>query len=118
MTTEELAAIKARCDAANVWTADQCDVPEPDEDGYQTCPSECTSLGDTLIQFCGSYEGGGHDWKFIAHARQDVPALLAEIERLRALLKEARVKLHHMTIDSTTMPEAELLARIDAELEE
>ncbi|MBG0819589.1 hypothetical protein HS048_02295 [Planomonospora sp. ID91781] len=49
----------------------------------------------TLVQFPEPYVTGPDDrWDanavFIAHARSDVPRLLAEVRRLRALLDEAR----------------------------
>jgi len=47
--------------------------------------------------------GGGlqdrADAAFIAHAREDVPALLAEIERLRSLVANARLQARNEVAD-------------------
>jgi hypothetical protein len=44
-----------------------------------------------------------YDAEFIAHAREDIPALIAEVERLRAALKEA-----------PHAPDVEALAQLEA----
>ena len=74
--TLDLEAIKARAEAA---------TPGP-----WSCGSE--QLDDTRIQSADGemtiYDEGGHTWKdadFIAHAITDVPALVAEVERLSAI---------------------------------
>lgn len=50
--------------------------------------------GEDLYIRCEAYRGGGGnfcaDQDFIAHARQDVSRLIAEVERLRALVRRAR----------------------------
>ena len=80
MTQERLDAIQAREAKATAgpWAIDG--------------PAQC-GPGDTLTVY--PVEDGGalayvqpswEDAEFIAHARQDVPALLAEVERLRARL--------------------------------
>lgn len=79
MTQERLDAIQAREAKATAgpWAIDG--------------PAQC-GPSDTLVVY--PVEDGGtlayvqpswDDAEFIAHARQDVPALLAEVERLRAL---------------------------------
>jgi hypothetical protein len=83
MTKKMLAAIEARQKGATQWTPKDCALPEPDEDGYQPEPSECAALGQTNIQFCGGYEGGGKDWLFLAHVHDDIKALIAEVKHLR-----------------------------------
>jgi hypothetical protein len=92
MTTEELAAIKARVTAAS-------DGP------WRQCPcGKCglvwqVSYADTPIATSDAHEpeGGGEPWPleairangaFIAAARTDVPALLAEVERLQRALAQ------------------------------
>lgn len=73
MTELDLDAIKARADAASAgpWTAER--------DGLVWAPR----LGDPVS---GSTEM--EDAEFIAAARADVPALVAEVERLQRLLGE------------------------------
>lgn len=67
MTHDELQAIKARAEAATPgpWTFD----------------IEDWKVVNAESQHASSEE----DWQFIAHARTDVPALVAEVERLREL---------------------------------
>ena len=88
MTREQLDAIRARVDAATPgpWYADSCldvyteQVREIDPD-----------IGIELYKTVYSHHTAGpegtqpwHDTHFMAHAREDVPALLAEVERLTA----------------------------------
>lgn len=87
MTDEQLAAIRARCEAA---------TPGPWEPGRQSPYTlrfpihqsvearKVNPLGWQRACICREARMG--DTAFIAHARQDVPALLAEVERLRGLL--------------------------------
>lgn len=83
LTDRDIRAIRARCDAATKapW---ESFVEGRDHNG-----------GDSFIRTGGLddsspdlYVAGGttQDQDFIAHARQDVPRLLAEVERLRAAL--------------------------------
>lgn len=79
MTDEQLAAIRARCEAATEgpWTVRQYGSP--------------TLGGGEFISgygVVGPFQRGEQfdsraDAAFIAHARTDIPALLAEVERLR-----------------------------------
>lgn len=48
-------------------------------------------IGKDLYLTGGTIE----DQDFIAHARQDIPLLLDEIDRLRKLLKENTTKVYH-----------------------
>lgn len=48
-----------------------------------------------IITDCGHYPPYGPDKDFLAHVRDDVPALIAEVRRLRELSKPARTKLLH-----------------------
>lgn len=50
-----------------------------------TSGSSFIRTGGDDIELSGATDA---DQDFIAHARQDIPRLLAEVERLRALLKE------------------------------
>jgi len=76
MADAELEAIKARVEAA---TPGPWDASAPDEDGESIvgAPGEWWDWDHTT---CEHYD----DAVFIAHARTDVPALVAEVERLRA----------------------------------
>ncbi|HKD42764.1 MAG TPA: hypothetical protein VKB87_20920, partial [Myxococcaceae bacterium] len=79
MTEEELKAIKARCEAAS---------PGPWKSYIEG--RDHTSGSDFIMTGEGARRGNDieltgatkADQDFIAHARQDVPKLLAEIERL------------------------------------
>lgn len=88
MTKEQIDAIRARIDAATPgpWLVDSCldvyteQVREIDHD-----------IGIELYKTVYSHHTAGpegtqpwHDTHFMAHAREDVPALLAEVERLTA----------------------------------
>jgi len=101
--TLDLEAIKARAEAA---------TPGP-----WSCGSE--QLDDTRIQSADGemtiYDEGGHTWKdadFIAHAITDVPALVAEVERLRWMETELTqaVRLADQEADGI---QAELQAEVE-----
>ena len=77
-----LASIKARCDAARPgpWTAF---VEGRDFLGGSTM-IRIGEGDDEDLHLLGYDEPvPTEDWDFIAHARQDIPALIAEIERLK-----------------------------------
>jgi len=82
MTDEQLAAIRARCEAATPgpWNWGRDDVPNRPDIYHLTATwiTECENYPDVTVAV--------PDLDFIARARQDVPALLAEVERLRGLL--------------------------------
>jgi hypothetical protein len=77
---EELAAIKKRVEAATPgpWaaTGEYFCLAAPDATHVVCFGHDYDDYGDVK----------GPDAEFIAHARTDVPALLAEVERLRAEL--------------------------------
>ena len=87
MNDAERQAIRERCEAAAAgpWTV-----------SYGKC-YELPHVESTEGTVCFptiSDDGEGGEWcnshaEFIAHARTDVPALLAEVERLRAELQKA-----------------------------
>ncbi|MBR0831797.1 hypothetical protein JQ612_01230 [Bradyrhizobium manausense] len=77
LTTDEIETIRARCEQATAgpWRSfiekrDKISGP----DFIQTGGEDIYLTGATIAD---------HD--FIAHARQDIPRLIAEIERLRAV---------------------------------
>jgi hypothetical protein len=89
LNAEEIEAIRKRAEAATAgpWYNTRWDVAtEPDcTTGYPSSPES----------ICGTFDGeyienpnGINDAEFIAHAREDVPKLLVEIERLRETLNE------------------------------
>lgn len=73
LTAEQLAEIKARAEAA---------TPGP----WKRFHMDRFSINNEPLEkhICGVSQESEHDAAFIAHAREDVPALLAEVERLRA----------------------------------
>ena len=83
MNDEELAAIRQRCEAATPgpWTSY---VEGRDHDSG----SDFIMVGSENTRGTDIYLAGTTtaDQDFVAHARQDVPRLLDEIERLRAQL--------------------------------
>lgn len=85
MTPEELEAIKARAEAATPgpWFYDpDNDVRTEAGSIYETHGAFGRYKTDCLTSGNGSYFNHS-DGEFIAHARQDVPALVAEVEKLR-----------------------------------
>lgn len=85
MTEEQLTAIEARATAATVgpWaTHDQ------GRDDYSICQDHGNSTCQPLFERIGPVDNG-IDGTFIAAARADVPALVAEVRRLRTLVERA-----------------------------
>lgn len=94
----DLEAIKARCEAATPgpwewmsppWTTDPRvlvrRIGDNVEASFQVIDAD-PSGGEYSL----AIDPGGPDAAFIAHARTDVPALVAEVEQLRKALDEAR----------------------------
>ena len=82
LTQSELRSIEQRCEAATAgpWT--------PFVEGRDhTSGSSFVRTTDDDIEMSGATTA---DFDFIAHARQDVPRLLAEVQRLRAVLDASR----------------------------
>lgn len=86
MTDEELSAIKARAVAATLggrgggWTY-LADLDEDDiKEGYGIVGPQYP--GSTIDILC-TVTSRVADVEFIAHARNDIPALIVEVERLR-----------------------------------
>jgi hypothetical protein len=82
MTAERLAEIKRRCEAATQgsWT-------KKDNNAYQASCLIFASDGNQIAQVANWQNAGFNidadkNAEFIAHARQDIPDLLDEIERL------------------------------------
>jgi hypothetical protein len=87
MTLAELDAIRARCDAISPapWQTVRNNFIKadwiPEDSRIVWCPG-----ADVAYVAPVGPDDGNADAAFIAHARQDVPRLLAEVERLRARL--------------------------------
>jgi hypothetical protein len=85
VTNEELTAIEARANAATLgpWaTHDQ------GREDYSICRDNGNNTCCPLFERIGR-DDDGIDGAFIAAARVDVPALIAEVRRLRALVESA-----------------------------
>jgi len=81
----DLDAIEARANAATEWTPDDCEVRTDGCDGYEYACQGAT-LGQTLVQLADTYDGSDRDWVFLAHARTDVPALVAAVRERDAII--------------------------------
>ena len=84
-TTQQLDDIEQRANAATPgpWCTDSWEI-------YQGAEFEAGAewIGETCRS--GEMDDGRADAEFVAHARTDVPALLAEVRRLRAVLDRTR----------------------------
>lgn len=95
MTPEQLAAIKARADKATAgpWEVNDNRVARP----YPFF-TFCVALTDDngvryYVRSTPEVGSAEDDFAFIAHARTDVPALVAEVERLRKVEAAAKAFL-------------------------
>jgi hypothetical protein len=81
ITSQELEEIEHRCDAATrgPWVSWI-------EGGDHSSGDSVITTGNEDIYLTGATEA---DQDFIAHARQDIPKLLEEVKRLKALLNNA-----------------------------
>jgi hypothetical protein len=82
MTDEELEAIQKRADAATPgpWSAFTDPARRADQSLIVAPPPE---YGLIHVQTHKDFASLNHDATFIAHAREDIPKLLAEVRRLR-----------------------------------
>lgn len=88
ITDEELAAMQARVEATTPgpWRSSFEGRDHFSGDSVIVTREQEIEIYISADDYAG---GGGHfcaDLDFIAHARQDVPRLIAEVQRLRALL--------------------------------
>ena len=113
MTRPDLAAIRARCDAATrgPWSVSTLTYPngttvvesiigvsEPQWCDYGEGEGEWYTDRLTLVETdAGVYGPTMPDAQFIAHARTDIPALLAHIEELAERALTAEERLEQMT---------------------
>jgi hypothetical protein len=84
MTDEELTAIRKRCDSATrgPWRSYVEGRDHSSGSDFIMTGGDGAARGED-IELSGATKA---EQDFIAHAREDIPRLLAEIERLRALL--------------------------------
>ena len=94
MADLDLAAIRARAEAATEGPWEN-DYPEVGQHWSRPEPwAKVVSTDVACMAYCygGSAQGieNEADAEFIAHAREDIPALLAEIDRLNATIQRVR----------------------------
>ncbi len=83
MTHEELAAIEARCNRATPGPWRSMIEGRDHMSGSSFIMTGAPSARGEDIELTGATND---DQDFIAHAREDVPRLIAEVRRLRSLL--------------------------------
>lgn len=83
MNEEELTAIEGRCNAATTgpWVA--CMEGRDHESGSDFIMRGTADMRSDDLELSNASQA---DFDFIAHARQDIPRLVAEVRRLRAKL--------------------------------
>jgi hypothetical protein len=88
MTKEELQAIKDRCEKATPgsWVSIADIRPGVTVDNPQNTDIKRGYVGYGHLLTINKYVGNMNDAEFIANARQDIPALLEEIERLLSII--------------------------------
>lgn len=112
MTSEELQTIKERAEKATAgpWTMDRTreQIKGP---RYTICNIAFDVDGRFEPETYAAYKAIGgvadedtnpfqdEDAAFIAHARSDIPALIAEVERLQALYNELRISVEQSYMD-------------------
>lgn len=93
ITDERIAEIKARAEAATAgpWRVENDgDVMDVDFGPIVEWPWRILAPDETtLLEFTSDPRVSDEDAAFIAAARRDIPLLLAEIERLKAMLATA-----------------------------
>lgn len=87
LTPEALAEIRKRAEAATPgpWEPRDPDWWQLEDPDYADKTDGIQAAGRSIMGTCDGCPAGKYDDAvFIAHARTDIPALLAEVERLRA----------------------------------
>ena len=89
LTEQELADIRARCEAATggPWRFVEEGRDNTSGDSFIMTGPPRGRNGDLYLT-TDKRDGSHADYEFIAHARQDIPRLLDEVERLRKLVAE------------------------------
>ena len=107
MTDLDLAAIRARAEAATKGPWEVCAFDSGHSKFEMSVSVITESAGDRICDMDGlgrtwneidARDDGMADAEFIAHAREDIPALLAELDRLNATI--GRVRDIHAPIDA------------------
>ena len=90
LTEQELADIRARCEAATggPWRFVEEGRDNTSGDSFIMTGPPRGRNGDLYLT-TDKRDGSHADYEFIAHARQDIPRLLDEVERLRRLVAES-----------------------------
>jgi hypothetical protein len=83
---ERLTFYEEMAEQATPWLPQDCQY-HVEADGWVRV-QECATLGETLIMLSHDYENDGADWRLVAHARTAIPALCAEVRRLRERIEE------------------------------
>jgi len=85
--------IKKRCEAATPgpWASDE--DPMNDVSVWAGEKVIICNVGPSFVPVCPTQLSEMANAEFIAHAREDIPALLAEIARLRDALRDAKSAL-------------------------
>ncbi len=99
MTEEQLAAIQARCDAATPppWYVHEADGEDAETgEPWAQLDGIEDRHGDRLADEHLDWESD-EDFVFVTHARTDVPDLLAEIRRLREVVRLTEDALAELT---------------------
>jgi len=94
MKPEELQAIKARAEKATPGPWEQLSGEWYGEPRNLVQCDECTITEHVYKK---------SDADFIAHSREDIPALIAEVERLQAENKELRQVIGEFMVNPTTV---------------
>lgn len=99
--TLNLEAIKARCEKATAGPWYGYEERESSAEGH------AVSTGPSNLFTIGISNQDANDADFIAHARTDLPALVAEVERLRKVESAARDMLNFGAHDGPCSHEEE-----------
>jgi hypothetical protein len=114
LTPEALDTIEARTNAATEGPWDSAHHYRPSE-GQTYEDADWSTVGAEGKRIVATKEGWGtpHDVEFIAHAREDIPALVAELRRLRTENEEQRATI--TSIDQLAGEGAERILALAAE---
>ena len=96
MTSLDLAAIRQRVEKATEGPWNTGFDYEKNDPTVLTPGHLEHTIDYTLTE--GGLEHGKADAEFIAHAREDIPALLAEIDRLNATIQRVRELSHEWSV--------------------
>ena len=108
MTEKELQKIKERCEKATPGPWKALNIPYNGYDDPEIVTKDGTYICQTTYDMQSQSEKHNvdEDMEFIAHAREDIPKLIAEVEKLKKKVKQLRKKIRkidemNVTIIST-----------------